>query len=88
MKIINEVPAKIIIGLYYSQRKSLEGLSSSRISRKIESTYSGVVKAIKELSRKGLIIIKEKNKREKKIILTDLGSELARYLIKIQEIMK
>jgi Mn-dependent DtxR family transcriptional regulator len=81
--IFREKPARLLLTLLNTQTE----IYASTIAKKIDCTYSHIVKILQEMERYGLVIFKKKG-RLKIITLTRKGEEIARSIYTIDRVLK
>ena len=65
-----------------------EGINITKLSRKVDVTYSHTINIVMELENRNIIFIKQKNKRERNIFLTQKGQKLFDSLSKFYSLME
>jgi predicted transcriptional regulator len=80
--LFREKPAKLLLTLLVTQKE----IYASSIAKKIDCTYSHIVKILKTMEEKGVVIFKRKG-RLKIVVLTKKGEEVAKHISSIQRIL-
>lgn len=80
--IFREKPAKLLLTLLNTQKE----IYASSIAKKIDCTYSHIVKILQIMEHKGVVIFKRKG-RLKIVVLTKKGEDVAKNISSIQRIL-
>lgn len=81
----NDCLIEYLIFLYKNQTNQI--LYSSYIAKKINMTLSHTLKVTNTLEKKGFIIKEPKNKRTKKISLTEKGIKVTKLFIELDKLI-
>lgn len=87
MRILHEVPAKILKQLRKSEARPGKQLDSSQLAKEVDTTYAHLTKVIVKMEDEGLVTRKQQG-RSKYIELTEQGEEVAQKVSELSEALR